>query len=298
MKDLAHGSTSMDPVASILKDESIGGGIGMLVHELRDKPLIRCEKCTKCPEDIGENVKFMQCSVCKAKLNFAVHYCSQYVPSRYCHRHCSHFALEWYRACQKDDWREHKKICGKKKSTKQLLGTTRDHFWRYPSLPDYARHVPTDPKEGIELIATGFGNPHPSRPRSHALQRQVSLLTGDKHADYFLFDELDRPVRFVISDLYTRITFRQLRSEVLTSADPRGLGAIAEYLVKMMEHKPGLSRERIVAQLSREYSEDIGEKIAKWGQLIAQSGHPGTMFLEMIGKGLEKAMPTLMNLHK
>jgi hypothetical protein len=54
-----------------------------MLREMRDKPLIRCEQCTKSPEDIGENIKFMVCSICRAKLDFAVYYCSQYVLSHY-----------------------------------------------------------------------------------------------------------------------------------------------------------------------------------------------------------------------
>jgi hypothetical protein len=43
----------------------------------RDKPLIRCESCTKTPEEIGGNPKFMVCSNCKFKLGFVVYYCSR-----------------------------------------------------------------------------------------------------------------------------------------------------------------------------------------------------------------------------
>ena len=82
LKDLACGSTSMDPVANILKSP-LGHSVGELVRGMRDRPLIRCEKCTKTPEEIGDNVKFMQCSVCKTKLKFSVHYCSQCVLSDY-----------------------------------------------------------------------------------------------------------------------------------------------------------------------------------------------------------------------
>jgi hypothetical protein len=207
----------------------------------------------------------------------------------------SHLALESYRACQKEDWREHKKICGKQKSSKQLVGTTRDRFWKYPSLPDYARNIPSEPKGGVHITSIGFGTgPHPSRPHSPALQRQVSLLTGDKYADYFLFDELDRPVRFMIGDMYTKISFRNLRSEALSSPEPMGLVVIAEHLIKMMEHEPGLSRERILAQLGREYPEDIAEMVAKWEQSAAKQGRsPGTTFIEVMGKNMAATMPRI-----
>jgi hypothetical protein len=111
----------MDPVLSILKSE-VGNGVRRKLRELPDKPLIRCEKCTKSPEDIGENIKFMQCSICKAKLDFSVYYCSQYVFVTLSSPSFPHLALKSHSACQREDWREHKKICGKQKSTKQLRG--------------------------------------------------------------------------------------------------------------------------------------------------------------------------------
>jgi hypothetical protein len=127
----------------------------------------------------------------------------------------------------------------------------------------------------------------------------VSLLTGDKYADYFLFDELDRPVRFMVWDMCTKMAFRGLRSEALSSPEPKGLPAIAEYLIKMMEHEPGLSRERILAQLSREYSEDMAGTVAKWEQSTATKGYAqGTTFMEVMGKNMATAMPKMMNLGK
>jgi len=78
LHDLSYGSPGMDPVTKILEADS---GLAMSwaesVSNMRDKPIVRCENCTKSPEDIGKNVKFMLCSSCKAKLDFAVHYCSQ-----------------------------------------------------------------------------------------------------------------------------------------------------------------------------------------------------------------------------
>lgn len=48
------------------------------LSELRQKPMLRCENCAKGQEDDGmAEKKFMQCGSCKAKLDFAVHYCSR-----------------------------------------------------------------------------------------------------------------------------------------------------------------------------------------------------------------------------
>ena len=196
--------------------------------------------------------------------------------------------------CQKEDWGEHKKSCGKQKVTKRLPGTVRDPFWKYPDVPDHLRDIPVA-SGGVQVTSIGFGTPHPSRPHNRALQRQVSMLTGDKLVDYFLFDQLECPMGFVILDTWTKISFRILRSDAMFSEERKGIEALAEYLVKKMQGKPGLSRERILAQMSREYDEDMAEKLAAWEKLKQkrESGTPGTTFIEEMSRNLGATLPAL-----
>ena len=78
LHDLSYGSAGMDPVTKFMKTKgSFARAWSKTLSGMRDKPIIRCENCTKSPEEIGQNVKFMMCSSCKSKLDFAVHYCSQ-----------------------------------------------------------------------------------------------------------------------------------------------------------------------------------------------------------------------------
>ena len=143
----------------------------------------------------------------------------------------------------------------------------------------------------------GFGTPHPSRPHSPALQRQVSLLTGDKEAEYFLFDDSDRPIRFEVSHMWTKMTFRLIRSGAMFSAEQRGVEAIAQYLIKFMGQKPGLSRERILAQFSQEYGGNFAAKLAEFERKGLENGNEhGTTFLETMSKSLTSTMPRLMNM--
>jgi hypothetical protein len=201
------------------------------------------------------------------------------------------------RACQKEDWRKHKRYCGKEKVTKQLPGTIRDPLWEHrPQLPDHFQIPETSPGKDVQVASLGFGTPHPSRPHNAALRLQLSLLTVDKDADYILFDEAYRPVRFVIQETFTKLAFRTIRSDAMFSAEPKGLEAIAEHLIKMMAHEPGLSRERIIAQLSREYGEDITDKVTVFqGRATVKGYPPGTTFVEATSKDL---LPKLMQLRK
>ena len=76
--DFVYGSAGMDPVTDFVdSDQIFARAWSKTVSSIRDKPLIRCENCTKSPEEIGRNVKFMLCSSCKSKLDFVIHYCSQ-----------------------------------------------------------------------------------------------------------------------------------------------------------------------------------------------------------------------------
>jgi hypothetical protein len=127
----------------------------------------------------------------------------------------------------------------------------------------------------------GFGVLHPSRTYSPALKRQVSLLEGDKGADYFLFDNSDRPIRFVIYESFLKLCFRTIRAEAIYGETPSGLEMVAEYLIKAMAHQPGLSRERILAQLQREYGGNMAEKMAAFEAKRLENGDPpNTTFLE------------------
>jgi hypothetical protein len=193
------------------------------------------------------------------------------------------------RECQKDDWPKHKKHCGKAKVSKKLPGTVHDRFWIVPDFPDHLRTNPflSDTDEGVHVNTIGFGTPHPTRPHSHALQRQVSLMNGDKDADYFLFDDMDRPVCLVLYDRCIKMTFRIIRSFAMFGSDPTGVGAIAQYLIEVMGNEPGLSRERILAQLDREYEIDVTSLMAEFEIRGLDNGiEPGITFLEKMSKNL------------
>jgi hypothetical protein len=113
------------------------------------------------------------------------------------------------------------------------------------------------------------------------LQRQVSLLSADKEADYYLFDERDEPVRAVLRDIWVKILFRTTRSDAMFGAKPDGLEPMAEYMIKVMGQKPGLSRARILDQFTREYGEDKATKVAEWERQGAKNGYePGATFMD------------------
>jgi hypothetical protein len=193
----------------------------------------------------------------------------------------------------------HKKFCGKEKVTKELQGTIRDPHWQFPGLPDHLRAALPNGSNHVSLDTIGFGTPHPSHPHNQALQRQVSLLTGDTNADYFLFNSIDHPIRFVIQDTLTRMVFRICRADAMFGPEQQGLEAIAEYMIKMMERTPGLSRERILEQLSGEYGGDVGAKVREFQKMSFVNGHgDGTTFLEVMGKNVLSTAPGVLGLRK
>ncbi|KAH7903472.1 hypothetical protein BJ138DRAFT_1020581 [Hygrophoropsis aurantiaca] len=72
-----------DGIKSVLnimdQDPAFANGFARTLRNKRDKPIIRCENCEKSASELGSDASFMVCSICKAKLKFSLHYCSQYV---------------------------------------------------------------------------------------------------------------------------------------------------------------------------------------------------------------------------
>jgi hypothetical protein len=144
------------------------------------------------------------------------------------------------------------------------------------------------------MTSIGFAAPNTQLEYSPALQRQVSLINADKVADYFLFDDENRPVRVVLHGTWLKMAFRILRSDILSSTQQRGLEAIAEYLIKVMGQKLGLSRERILEQLEAEYGSGVATKVEEWEKKAAENGMEGSTFLESMSRNLMASMPLLM----
>lgn len=78
LSDLVDGSVGMNKAQSKATDDPILASMfTKAVSELRTKPLLRCENCTKSEEELDHR-HFMICSACKNKINFSIHYCSPY----------------------------------------------------------------------------------------------------------------------------------------------------------------------------------------------------------------------------
>ncbi|KAG1734023.1 uncharacterized protein EDB91DRAFT_1084174 [Suillus paluster] len=242
LHDIVHRSDGMKDALHVM-DNTPGYFAQSLAETktaIRDKPCIRCENCTKTPEDIGQGVRFMVCGTCKGKLNFEVHYCSQ--------------------SCQKEDWPVHKKACGKKKVSKGLSGTKGDKFWVLDTpVADMLRSLP-QPRDGSFTIRDIGVGPCKGQ-RSPAAERQTKMLEADKNVDYFLFTASGEPVRFVIDDPGAKMIFRVVRGMIMTDTANKGVESIAEYILKFMSGYPGLSRDIILKQLCAEYGEGIAEGV-------------------------------------
>lgn len=81
-KELRHGSAGMNPIITMLKNDSLtAASLAKTLSDVHEEPIVCCQNCEK-QEEVGK--KFMLCSTCKSKLNFPIHYCSMCVlPSKY-----------------------------------------------------------------------------------------------------------------------------------------------------------------------------------------------------------------------
>lgn len=184
--------------------------------------------------------------------------------------------------------------------SKQLKGTINDPFRGVPSgaMPDRLRALGKR-NGGFRLSDVGFADPGFDKNHPPALKRQLSLLNGDTDADYFLFDNLDRPIRFRLPDSFLRMQFRLLRAELFAeNLKAKGFEAVAEYLIKAMQGHPGLGRERIMGQLRDEYGNGVDEKMRRWAELAVTNGMPpGQTFLEDLDAKMSSTLPQMMALH-
>lgn len=173
---------------------------------------------------------------------------------------------------------------------KKLAGTIHDPYWFQSSMPDSMRHIPVSHNGGVEILNLGFGDPANTPSYSPALQRQVNLLTLDRDADYFLFDQWDRPVRFAINhDYLLKMGFRAVRTEVLSSTTPKGVETLVEFILSVMGPNPGLTRQGIIAQFAKEYRRDVARKLANQERVQKSLGR-GTL-LESMNRGISTFVP-------
>lgn len=254
--DITNRSEGMKGVLHVMENTEgyIARSLAQVKTTFRDKPLIRCDNCTKTPEDIGQGVRFMVCSACKTKLNFEVHYCSQF--------------------CQKQDWSVHKKACGKKPVSKGLSGTKGDSLWAFGDSNPAANLIRSlDKKEGGHLRSLRDVGVNPCKgKRSPAAELQANMLEADRNVDYFLFTAKGEPVRFVIDDPGAKMVFRINRGMVMTQTSETGLDAMGEYILKLMSGYPGLSRDIILKQLCKEHGADTTKKIVQLERKTRQRG--------------------------
>ncbi|KAF9459187.1 hypothetical protein BDZ94DRAFT_1312645 [Collybia nuda] len=240
--DISMGSAGMKPVTDLMtNDPHTTESFAKVAQNRREQPVVRCQSCTDTQVENGP--KFMVCSTCKSKLNFTIHYCSA--------------------KCQAKDWPNHKKHCGKEKIAKKLPGTIHDPFWFQPDMPDGLRNIPINDRGTVGMDSLGFIDPKNAPRYSSALQRQVNLITADRDVDYFLFDNMDRPVRFVLEDPMLKMSFRIMRTEALSSENPKTVEGMAEHVIKVMGQKPGLSTAGIISQFNKEYGRDMTDKISR-----------------------------------
>ncbi|KAJ7476989.1 hypothetical protein B0H11DRAFT_1306568 [Mycena galericulata] len=180
--------------------------------ERRKEMKLFCDCCLK-PEEKAENGKMSVCSPCKA-VGRDVRYCD--------------------RACQKEAWKTHKRLCGKPLDVDSAFDDIPDAF-EGSSRPD------------IPPVAPGYR-------RSADLLRQIKLLNEQPKKDYLVVlssnDYLDIS-GISLDEPQGAATFVIMRGYAMSSAGPRAEAALL-YMYRVLQ-KYGGDDAVLRGQLRKEY---------------------------------------------
>ncbi|TFK40672.1 hypothetical protein BDQ12DRAFT_733877 [Crucibulum laeve] len=186
-----------------------------------------CERCLK--SEGPETELFKQCSRCANEVQRKVFYCSA--------------------ECQREDWKQHKKICGKELT----LETAKSTAVPPSGLPLF----PTPPNTDDE--SKQIGPPTGGFKRSAALTKQIEQLKERKGSDtdYILFscNGKSHDVQIRKSETTLKMAFQDVRKAAFTKGDPKSVIHLAQYLVHHGAKLAGasLSTSEILDQLSSEF---------------------------------------------
>lgn len=90
----------------------------------------------------------------------------------------------------------------------------------------------------------------------------------------------------MINDQLLKMGFRGMRADAL-SGSPKGVGIMLEYILKIMERKPGLSHRGIITQFAKEYERDVEGDLADFERAQKDSG---ATILESVARGMSTLM--------
>lgn len=116
------------------------------------------------------------------------------------------------------------------------------------------------------------------------------MLENVKDAGYFLFNGDGEPVRFVIDDLWAKLSFRSTRRIAMTNPNMQEFEVLGEYLVKTVAGSPGLSRELSLKGFVAKYGMIAPRKVAF---TEAKSSQAGRTFLEVCSQNFRGILPNL-----
>ncbi|PPR02568.1 hypothetical protein CVT26_011956 [Gymnopilus dilepis] len=183
----------------------------------------RFSRCTECGKEAESRSAFQKCIAC-AKISREVLYCS--------------------RDCQEANWKtSHKLICGKPLDF--------DLAFQSAIIPTQSSKRPSDSFSSPKAAA-GFNRPL-------ALLEQMDLLQSTPSLDYYARRSVctgnEDPSGIEFPE-HIRTHFLEHRKKAMTTGDPRSAALICDCLLWHTEcHKStGLSRDKIIEQISGEYS--------------------------------------------
>jgi len=123
------------------------------------------------------------------------------------------------------------------------------------------------------------------------------MREADGRVDYYLFDENGQAIPFRISEHsrepLAKMCWNLMWGQAVSYPVLQGAEVLAEYVIKTMSDKPGLSEARIRAQFVEEYGEEMLYRMTELRRMKLRNGYElGVPFLDSMSQDMSKKMLT------
>ena len=200
-----------------------------------------CRACGLMTDMLPQGKRLQSCAQCKP-LGRTVKYCD--------------------RACQKADWKKHKKICGKALDAESTLATLVGELELGAPTPPVLRELDeSDSEPALNGEADGDEFPLPVAPFVHSrqLKHQIKLLKENPRVDYVVTQSAPKDdYGVMLPHPMGQMMFLVMRRRAMATGDPQAVTMLYTFIAPFALNN-GVTLKAVRAQLVAEYG--VTEKL-------------------------------------